>query len=307
MTADRLNATAASLLGFLHERPMTGWELVATAQRRIGDFWSITQSQVYRELARMAESGLVEAGRRGSRASQPYALTGAGRTAFEAWVDTVPARETIRFPLLLMLSFGRHLSPARRASFIERHRAMHAGQLARYEAEHDQITSDGEAADPFVEATLDFGISLRASVMDWFERLPPRSPGRADRLRGRSVARAEPPVGRAEPGDGPVRGVVVERVGREVDPAGAPPRGRRVRRPDRGGGDGRIQPEAGRRTRRPSTAANARPPRDQVRRRRPGRPGRHTGQIRAASASRSLERHDAAAARIASRSAACSS
>jgi DNA-binding PadR family transcriptional regulator len=173
MTDDRLNATAASLLGFLHERPMTGWELVATAERRIGDFWSITQSQVYRELARMAESGLVEAGPRGSRASQPYTLTGAGRTAFEAWVDTEPARETIRFPLLLMLSFGRHLSPERRASFIERHRAMHAGQLARYEAERDQITSGGQADDPFVQATLDFGITYERAVMNWFERLPP--------------------------------------------------------------------------------------------------------------------------------------
>ena len=66
--ADRaMNATAASLLGFLHEGPLTGYELVSTAQRTIGDFWSLTQSQVYRELAWMAEAGLVEAGERGAR------------------------------------------------------------------------------------------------------------------------------------------------------------------------------------------------------------------------------------------------
>ena len=33
-----LNATAASLLGFLHEGPKTGWDLVVTAQERIGKF-----------------------------------------------------------------------------------------------------------------------------------------------------------------------------------------------------------------------------------------------------------------------------
>ena len=60
-----LNATAASLLGFLHGGPQTGWDLVATAERQIGAFWSITQSQVYRELTAMADAGLVEAGARG--------------------------------------------------------------------------------------------------------------------------------------------------------------------------------------------------------------------------------------------------
>ncbi len=52
-----LNATAASLLGFLHEGPKTGWDLVATAQDRIGKFWSVTTSQVYRELAAMEAAG----------------------------------------------------------------------------------------------------------------------------------------------------------------------------------------------------------------------------------------------------------
>jgi DNA-binding PadR family transcriptional regulator len=46
----------------LLDRPMTGWDLVATAERVIGDFWSLTRSQVYRELSSMAEEGLVEAG-----------------------------------------------------------------------------------------------------------------------------------------------------------------------------------------------------------------------------------------------------
>ena len=46
----------------LHDGPMTGYELAATAQRVIGDFWSLTQSQVYRELAWMAEAGTRHGG-----------------------------------------------------------------------------------------------------------------------------------------------------------------------------------------------------------------------------------------------------
>ena len=83
----RLNATAASLLGFLVDGPKSGWDLVATAQRRIGDFWSLTQSQVYRELTAMAEAGLVEPGERGSRERRPYEITDAGRAAFAEWLE----------------------------------------------------------------------------------------------------------------------------------------------------------------------------------------------------------------------------
>ena len=120
MTMDRpLNATAASLLGFLHERPMTGWDLVATAEAVIRDFWSLTRSQVYRELATMAEGGLVRAGEIGPRDRQPYELTDAGRAAFADWLEREPGPEQIRYPLLLTIAFGRHLEPGRLAAFVK--------------------------------------------------------------------------------------------------------------------------------------------------------------------------------------------
>jgi DNA-binding PadR family transcriptional regulator len=124
-----INATAASLLGFRHDSPMTGYELAATAQRVIGDFWSLTQSQVYRELAWMAEAGFVTPGERGTRDRRPYALAEPGRSAFAEWVVRPPGAETIRHPLLLTTSFGRHVPPDRLAAFIRRHREAHAERL----------------------------------------------------------------------------------------------------------------------------------------------------------------------------------
>jgi len=129
-----LNATAASLLGFLHDGPLTGWDLVATAQQRIGAFWSITQSQVYRELTAMAGDGLVEAGERGARDRRPYAITDKGREAFATWVAELPAPEMIRFPLLLTVQFGAHVPRETLAAHVSHHRAAHAQRLAGYEA-----------------------------------------------------------------------------------------------------------------------------------------------------------------------------
>lgn len=169
MPSRPVNATAASLLGFLHRGPMTGWELMATAQTMIGDFWSLTQSQVYRELNAMAAAGLIVQGERGPRDRVPYTLTDAGRSAFAEWLDREPGPETIRFPLLLTLAFGRHLSPERLAAHLARQRAIHARRLAGYE-EHRAAWEDG--ADPFALATFEFGLTYERAVLDWFDRLP---------------------------------------------------------------------------------------------------------------------------------------
>ncbi|HWI05063.1 MAG TPA: PadR family transcriptional regulator, partial [Acidimicrobiales bacterium] len=126
----QVNATAASLLGFLHERPMSGWDLVATAEALIGDFWSVTRSQVYRELATMEAAGLVVAGPPGPRERRPFELTDAGRAAFQAWLREPPGPEQIRYPLLLTIAFGRHLPPERLAAFITEHRQVHEERLA---------------------------------------------------------------------------------------------------------------------------------------------------------------------------------
>lgn len=172
MSEYSVNATAASLLGFLHEQPMAGWDLVATAEERIGNFWSITRSQVYRELASMARAGLVEAGPRGQRERQPYAITDAGRAAFEAWVLREPDGETIRFPLLLTVMFGDYVPPERLAHFLAIHRERHAAQLAMYEARYAEIPDGYRAANPFPVATLEFGIAYERAVLAWFARLP---------------------------------------------------------------------------------------------------------------------------------------
>jgi DNA-binding PadR family transcriptional regulator len=170
-----LNATAASLLGFLHNGPLTGWDLVQTAEREIGDFWSLTQSQVYRELAAMAEAGLVEAGERGLRDRRPYALTEAGRAAFAEWVRREPGQESIRFPLLLAVLFGRHVPAEQLEGLLARHRSVHAERLAGYQHQHrGAVAAGARESEPYAIATLEFGIAYERAVLDWFDRLPPK-------------------------------------------------------------------------------------------------------------------------------------
>jgi DNA-binding PadR family transcriptional regulator len=165
----RVNPTAAALLGFLHEGPLSGWDLWSTAQLRIGDFWTVTRSQVYRELAAMDEAGLVQRGETGPRDRRPYAITDAGREAFREWIEAEPGTEQIRYPLLLKLAFGRHLRPDLVAEFVASHRQIHAERLEQYRALVPGLTAAGER---FALATLDFGIRYETAVLEWFDHLP---------------------------------------------------------------------------------------------------------------------------------------
>jgi DNA-binding PadR family transcriptional regulator len=167
-----LNATAASLLGFLHDGPSSGWDLLARARLAIGPFWNFTSSQVYRELAALERAGLVRAGESGPRDRRPYKLTKAGRAAFAEWIRRPPGDESIRHPLLLTLSFGRHLPARALREFAVTHREIHARRLAGYNAAHDALEASTDP-DPYTIATLDFGIRYETAVLEWFDHLPP--------------------------------------------------------------------------------------------------------------------------------------
>jgi DNA-binding PadR family transcriptional regulator len=162
MTTRDLNNTAAALLGLLHEGPMTGWDLVATAQEQIGNFWTLTQSQVYRELARMTETGLITAGDPGPRDRKPYTITKTGRTAFADWIDGDPARDQIRVPLLLTIHFAGHLTPGRLHEIVATQRAQHAERLTAYRKAAKVLTDN--PAETTRLATLRFGIRHEQAV-----------------------------------------------------------------------------------------------------------------------------------------------
>lgn len=172
-----LNSTAAALLGFLHRGPMSGWDLLTTAREVIGDFWTVTRSQVYRELAAMDRDGLVVAGEAGARDRRPYELTEAGRSAFEAWLREPPGSEQIRYPLLLTISFGAHLPPERLAEFLAEHRSEHIARLARYRERAATLPTDPAGPDLYTAATLDFGIRYESAVLAWLDGLPSQLSG----------------------------------------------------------------------------------------------------------------------------------
>lgn len=182
--AERLNATAGALLGLLRGGPRSGYDLVAEADKVIGGFWTVTRSQAYRELADLAQRGLVAPGPTGPRDRRPYEITTAGRAAFRDWVNTAPEPENLRIPLLLRLTFSDEIDSERLRRTLADHRAAHARRLEEYRQLDRDLAAGG--VPPEQRVTLAYGIAHESAVLAWFEGLPEQltGDGKGDRPAG---------------------------------------------------------------------------------------------------------------------------
>jgi len=162
-----LNATAAALLGLLHEGPMTGGQLVAAARERFGGFFSVTRSQVYRELPALAEAGLLRLGKQGPRSSQQYVITAAGKRAFKAWLNTPPEPDPVRSPLILRLVHSGALTPKQRSRLIDGAREAYLPLLDELKAKSKAV-----ADDPYAKAAADFAVAHVRAVIRLLDALP---------------------------------------------------------------------------------------------------------------------------------------
>lgn len=154
-----LNATSAALLGLLHEGPMTGGQLVAAAGERYGSFFTVTRSQVYRELPVLAAAGLLRPGKQGPRSSQQYAITAAGKRAFKSWLNAAPGADHLRSPLILRLVHAGSLTPRQRAALVGAARESYTAQLA------DARAAVKSADDLYTRAVAEFTVAhLRAAI-----------------------------------------------------------------------------------------------------------------------------------------------
>lgn len=182
-----MNATAASLLGLLDlsGAELTGGELVRLAQERIGDFWTLTRSQVYRELAVLEKEGYVERGELGPRESRPFRATEAGRATYRSWLTENLPTETVRIPLLLAVAFGSVLPSDKIGALLDESEAEHRNRLAHYRELDDQLRRLG--VDAWTRATLSFGLHYEQAVVRWFESLPQEITGATARGRASAI------------------------------------------------------------------------------------------------------------------------
>ena len=180
----RINATAAVLLGLLRLGPapatsgfgnrdaMTGWQLHETVQASVGSFWNVTRSQIYLELERLTESGLVdERGDRGPRRQRHYRITPQGTAAFERWIASLARDEArpdqLRSPLTLLVFFGEHVPEPLLRRALHDHRIARERRLEQLQRMQSALDSGQSRRLP--TAVLRRGIALAELHLQWID------------------------------------------------------------------------------------------------------------------------------------------
>lgn len=140
--------------------------MIAAASERFGAFFSVTRSQVYRELPALAEEGLVRLGKQGPRSSQQYVITAAGKKAFKSWLTAEPGPDHLRSPLLLRVVNANSLTSKQRATLVTDARQ-------RYADEHDAARAAVRAADdPYDKAVAEFAVAQNKAVLKLIDSIP---------------------------------------------------------------------------------------------------------------------------------------
>ncbi|WP_428268005.1 PadR family transcriptional regulator [Haliangium sp.] len=104
----------AAILGFLRLEPTSGYVLRQRFEGSVGSFWSVTQSQIYRELHALAADGKVEAEREvgdGKPDRKVYRLTKTGEAALAEWLRAPVEPQQLRHTLLLKFVFAADVEP----------------------------------------------------------------------------------------------------------------------------------------------------------------------------------------------------
>ncbi|MFI6638376.1 PadR family transcriptional regulator [Streptomyces sp. NPDC050504] len=164
-----------AILTALLEKPSSGLELTRRFDKSIGYFWSATHQQIYRELGKLEEAGLIRAlvpeqPVRGQK--KEYEVLPEGRAALAAWVALPEDPRPPRDPLLLRMRAAAVVGTAGLAGELRRHLALHEAQLAQYLAiEEKDFPPDRDAPDDRLRhLVLRGGIDLETFRTGWLRR-----------------------------------------------------------------------------------------------------------------------------------------
>ena len=173
----RLSPTAYVILGMVSREPHSGYEIKAVVDNTTRFFWAASYGQIYPELKRLSEAGLVEGADapRGERRRTVYAITAAGESALKEWLRRPPETVEMREEGLLKLFFSGVLPPEEATATLRAMRDHRLGVTERLRTmEPEAEEKEGKSDDPYPLIVLQGGIEFNEWFANWCERMEAR-------------------------------------------------------------------------------------------------------------------------------------
>ncbi len=181
------------LLGLLAEGPASGYDLTRRFQETLGPIWPAQHPQIYAELSRLADAGLIEVDSRGPRGRKAYRITDAGRQEVRRWLTEDEVDHTLRIESLLRSVFFWLLEPEELTERLAQEREFFtktAEQYRRLADAKDRGEYGNSVQTQSIRVATEAGIKLFQALADWAEwaaTVPPATPEK-----GRKSAKRKP-------------------------------------------------------------------------------------------------------------------
>jgi len=172
-----MNALGYVLLGLVAREPLTGYELTSQLKERVAFFWSTSHSQVYPELSRLEDAGLVThraVEQRDRPNKKIYSITEAGVEALKQWVTAPLGAWPARDELALRAYSVWVADPREAAALFREQERLH--EERRLDYERKKVWMEGEWGEEVGRvdsprfasyAALRRGIGYEREFADW--------------------------------------------------------------------------------------------------------------------------------------------
>jgi DNA-binding PadR family transcriptional regulator len=182
------------LPGLLAEGPASGYDLPRRFQEALGGVWPAQHPQIYAELGRLADAGLIEVESVGPRGRKACRVTDAGLAEVRGWLARTEVDHTFRVETLMRaFFFWLLMEPQELAAHLDREQAYYAQTAAAFRAYAARKDHGEFGAGPQTRAmriAVEAGIRVNEALADRAE------------WAGRSHLMTDPGFGRPQAGPG---------------------------------------------------------------------------------------------------------
>lgn len=169
-----------AMLTLLAREPLSGYDIKQQMNSRMGPFWKAGSNQVYPELARMDEEGLVVLHGVEHNDYRParkvYKITESGRQELIRWTIEPTEPETLRDEFLLKAYNSWLVDSEKMIPRLEEKKKEHEGKLTMYldkVNELNEILDPSNPRDPILSSisVVEFGIEYEKLYIKWCNNL----------------------------------------------------------------------------------------------------------------------------------------
>lgn len=170
-----------ALIGLLADQPASGWDLTRRFQDVLGSVWPAGHPQIYGELRRLQDDGLIEVDSEGPRGRKAYRATKAGVAEVRRWLTAEEPDHSMRLEPLLRSAFFWLMTPAQLADHLDSEAAYFRAMAARCRDLADAKDRGEYGNSPQTQSlrvTIEASIRVNEALCEWAGWARDHSPGR---------------------------------------------------------------------------------------------------------------------------------